>query len=109
MKLAIRANESLKSELLEQGFSGPAEIHWVDELRIVAGADAYIDLLFETDHNSLESITRLGEPLVIVNSVCKTSGELPGNIIRINGWPTFLRRPVTEAASSNSSSRAKAE
>ena len=46
---------------------------------------------------------------IIVNSVHATLKDLPENFIRMNGWPTFLKRPVVEASSSNDDMKTKAE
>jgi 3-hydroxybutyryl-CoA dehydrogenase len=58
-------------------------------------ADAFFILTDATDFNFTESV----KP-VFINSVTTTLKELNGadNVLRINGWDTFLQRPVWEIA-----------
>ena len=77
----------------------------VDEFANYPDADAFIDLLFEKSNDRILTLKKLFPNPVIVNSII----SLPENFIRINGWPTFLKRHVTEAACQNETMRAKAE
>ena len=58
--------------------------------------DAFFSL---QDDTVLPYFALLGKP-VFINSVVHTLKELnaPDNILRINGWATFLQRPVWEIA-----------
>ena len=61
-----------------------------------AGADAYINL---KEGMILPAYAELQKP-VIINSVTATLSGMnaPANVLRINGWPGFLQRPVWEVA-----------
>lgn len=108
MTIAVRADELQKEELLAQGLNKEVQIVWLDKLLPVAGADCYIDILFnEKDHTT--ELPALHPALLIVNSVCNTTDQLPAGLIRINGWATFLKRPVVEAACADAALRTKAE
>ncbi len=108
MLLAVVADDKLKDELLYQGLKEGTSIEWlnkVDEFANYPDADAFIDLLFEKSNDRILTLKKLFPNPVIVNSII----SLPENFIRINGWPTFLKRHVTEAACQNETMRAKAE
>ena len=53
-------------------------------------------------------LSRSRADIVVVNDVLETAEYLPSNFIRINGWPTFLKRNITEASSNNEAIRQKA-
>lgn len=101
MKLAIVANEQFKEELLSLPVRKGVEIDWlsrVAELNSHRHADAVIDLMFDNEKTEISLLKEFHPRPVIVNSVIKTLGEIDLSFIRINAWPTFLKRPVTEAA-----------
>ena len=101
MKIAVLANESLKKELCATGLAGTDEIHWVasyDELFTTNEADAVMDLLFEQTGWISKPLEKFLPKPVIVNSVIKTTKEIGFPFIRVNGWPTFLKRTIAEAA-----------
>ena len=60
-----------------------------------SGADAF----FIFDENKIINYTETIKP-IFINSVIATLQELntPANVLRINGWNTFLQRPVWEIA-----------
>ncbi len=99
MKLAVVANDLLKVELLSVAPKAGVDFVWLNVVtELNEDADGVIDLLFE---NKEEEIKRLKEFLpkpVIINSVVHTLAEINQPFIRINGWPTFLKREITEAA-----------
>jgi 3-hydroxybutyryl-CoA dehydrogenase len=101
MKLAIVANDLLKEELLSTIPGKKVQITWlssVAELNKHQDADAVIDLLFNNEKTELSLLKDFHPRPVIINSVFKTLGETDFSFIRINGWPTFLKRETTEAA-----------
>ena len=112
MKLAVVANVKLKAELLTTEPQAEVKFVWLKsagELMNHPDADAVIDLLFE---NKEEEIVLLNEFLpkpVIINSVIKTIGEINLPFIRINGWPTFLKREIIEAATNNERNKIEGE
>jgi len=108
MTIVVRADELQKEELLAQGINKEVQVQWSDKLLPVAGADCYIDLLFNAENHTTE-LPALHPALIIVNEVCNTTDQLPAGFIRINGWGTFLKRPVVEAACADTTLRTKAE
>ncbi len=109
MKIAVLADEDLKEELMAQGLSPDAEVKWLKEINSLQDIVAYIDLSIKKDAKRIEELKKLSSALVIINSVSTTLSELPPNFVRVNGWPTFLKRSTTEAASANEVNRTKTE
>jgi 3-hydroxybutyryl-CoA dehydrogenase len=112
MKIVVVADESLQSELLAQGLKENVQVEWVNEpeaLLSYPDADAYIDLLFQNDIVRIGLLQQLYPKPVFVNAVTTTGSQLPPGFIRINGWNTFLKRSVVEAAATNDNMKAKAE
>ncbi|MFI5132830.1 MAG: 3-hydroxyacyl-CoA dehydrogenase family protein [Chitinophagales bacterium] len=113
MKILVLANDDLKEELLSQGLNEDISVQWLstvnDDLINYPDADACIDLLFENDQKRIELLKRIHPGLVLVNSVVTTLKDLPENFIRFNGWPVFLKRPITEAACLTETLKTKAE
>lgn len=104
MTIAILADDVLKEEWLAKEAPEEIELIWVDSVRslMMTEASAYFDLLFDADP---ERIARLkpvnGRPL-FVNAVPWTGKVTGKGVIRINAWPTLLRRPVIEVALTDS-------
>src|SRR5258706_10965459 len=111
MKIVVVTNDDLKEELLEQGLKGSAEIEWLNDIHTIpVDADAYIDLLFDRDRNKRKEILgKLNADIIIINDVIEITENLPRNFVRINGWPTFLKRRIAEASSNNEHIKSKAE
>lgn len=106
MRLAILANDAAKQEWLSKE-SGEANIFWandIDEL-VKAQAHAYFDLMFEDAPEHISKLSQLMAP-VFINSVVEplVDSELFSSVaeecqlIRINAWPTFLKRDIVEVA-----------
>ncbi len=72
-----------------------------------ASADCYIDLLFEPSEERIHQLQQLQPALIIVNAVSITLDELPAGFVRMNGWPTFLKRDSWEASCSDNKSKEK--
>lgn len=98
MKIAVITNNALKDELLAQGLQESEEVQWLNEPQIISGMGFYIDLLFSPTEERLKILQRLSPAVVIVNAVSTELSELPENFVRINGWPTFLKRTIMEAS-----------
>lgn len=106
MKLAILANALAKVEWQLKP-SGTAEIEWVNNIYELAAAqaDAYFDLEFNYHPERVKSLAAIAAP-VFINSVIQplVDNELhaasleDAEFIRINAWPTFLQREITEVA-----------
>jgi 3-hydroxybutyryl-CoA dehydrogenase len=101
MKIAVITNDALKEEWLAQGMQDTAGIEWLAEPIAVENADCYIDLLFQPGTERINKLKKLQPAIIIVNSVMTTLDELPEKFIRINGWPTFLKRRVVESSCSH--------
>jgi 3-hydroxybutyryl-CoA dehydrogenase len=111
MKIVVITNDILKEELLQQGVDEKADIEWMSDINAFTGnTNVFIDLLFDTDRNKRIGILKnLNAELIIVNDVIETTENLTKKFIRINGWPTFLKRSVTEASCNDESVKSKAE
>ena len=112
MKIVVLADKNLKEELLAQGQKEAVQIEWpntIDEFAEHSNADAYIDLLFENKKERIEKLKKLQSAQIFINSVITTLNDLPVNFVRINGWPTFLKRQVMEAACLDNIIKEKAE
>jgi len=101
MVIAILSDELIKEEFLSKSISDGTELVWADSIRSlgIIDADAYFDLLFEFDKERIERLAKLLPRPVFVNSVIHTVKEMRQPFIRINAWPTMLKRNITELAS----------
>ena len=109
MLITVIANDLLKEEMLAQGLVAGVQVHWLNEIKAIPGADCYIDLLYTPTTERTDLLKRLEPAIIIVNTVTNTLNTLPENFIRINGWPGFLKRSITEAAGNNSEAKINAE
>lgn len=103
MQVVVLTNDELKEELLAHGLDQSPNVEWVNsvnELLQFNDADGYIDLLFKQNEERFNLLKKLPFKPVFINAVTGTLKDLPENFIRINGWPTFLKRPLVEAAAS---------
>jgi 3-hydroxybutyryl-CoA dehydrogenase len=96
MKIVVITNETLKQELLTQGLSDTVQVTWQSTPVLLEGAIGYIDLLFDDSEERIEQLKQL-QPAVIIANAVYTNKELPSGFIRINGWNSFLKRPLVEA------------
>ena len=103
MIIAVLADEILKEEVLSKDISAGTELAWADSLASlgIIDADAYMDLLFQYDHERIAKLKRLLPRPVIVNSVIHTIKDIRQPFIRINAWPTMLQRKIAELATSD--------
>lgn len=109
MKIAVITNDALKEEWLAQGIQDAVGIEWLAEPIAIENADCYIDLLFQPGAERINKLQKLQPAIIIVNSVMATLNKLPEKFIRINGWLTFLKRPVVESSCSNDDLKNQAE
>ncbi len=101
MKIIVLANAEQKDELTAQGQNDPAAVLWTADTKDLAGmsgADACIDLLFDDTKERIKKLKQLQAPIIIINSVIQPLNQSNADFIRINGWNTFLKRPVLEAS-----------
>ena len=94
----VITNDALKAELLQQGMPDDVQVEWQHEIAPVVGADAYVDLLFIQSEERINKLTALQPSVIIINCVEVTLSELPAGFIRLNGWNSFLKRPIAEMA-----------
>ena len=118
MNVLVLANDVQKAELLSLPIKNTIQISWIKETTgytVDQPIDACIDLLFLHNAERIEWLKNLFAisgglaPLIIINSVITPLKDIKQNFIRINGWNTFLKRPVIEATSNNALLKVKAE
>jgi len=112
MQIVVVANEGLKMELLAQGLKADVIVEWINEpatLLQFPDADAYIDLLFQDEAERIKALQQVLPKPILVNAVIAVLNQLPEGFIRFNGWNTFLKRPVVEAAAIDEKMKTKAE
>ena len=101
MKIVLLADKEQKEELMAQRHDMPAELIWLREpdlTGIMTGADVCIDLLFDNTEERTKKLNQFQAAFIIINSATKSLAEPGFNAVRINGWNTFLKRPIIEAA-----------
>lgn len=103
MVLAVLADDFTKQEFLTRQLPENTDIIWADSIRSlgIIDADIYFDLLFEYDIHRVAELKKLLPKTVIINSVINTIKEIGAPFIRINAWPTMLKRNVIEYAGEN--------
>lgn len=106
MDVCVIANDGMKDELTAQCSKSPDSIQWEEHIPAASSAGVLIDLLFDDSPERINNLQQRGSSLVIVNS--QQTG-LPDNFIRINGWPSFLKKSITEAVAVNAAFKNEAE
>jgi 3-hydroxybutyryl-CoA dehydrogenase len=112
MRLVVVANDELKEELLSGGINDNCKIEWTgssSELSLFTEFDGVVDLLFEQNGYEATYLKNILPKPVFVNSINKTISEIGWPLIRINGWPGFLKRNIAEVACSNDAGKKEAE
>lgn len=106
MQVLVVANGALKDELLMNAPILPA-IEWITHPAEQRNTkyEACIDLNFDNTPARIDWLNQLRSPLVVINSVITPLQQIQTNFIRINGWNTFLQRPVIEAATINENNK----
>jgi 3-hydroxybutyryl-CoA dehydrogenase len=101
MKIIVVADIDMQKEFESKGIPEGVEVHFETSVSNVnSSGDAYFYLLDESGlANDIESFRTTNAPF-FVNAVVTTLDDLPGNAVRINAWPTFLQRPITEVCTS---------
>jgi 3-hydroxybutyryl-CoA dehydrogenase len=97
MKIVVAATDEQWNELTNsRPETGWQRVSDCKDFITTTGADALFSL---KSQSILPGFASLGKP-VFINSVTQTLVDLnaPRNILRINGWPGFLRRPTWEIA-----------
>lgn len=109
MNIVVITNDEGREELLTQGLQEGITVQYAAELSNIEKADCYIDLLFEPAEERIKKLQQLQPSLILINAVIITAHELPENFVRINGWPTFLKRAIIEASSNDDKTKKIAE
>ena len=112
MQIVVLAEVASKEELLAHGIlehTTPIWIEQITDFENYPNADAWIDLLFEPTSSRIELLKKLTSGLVIINSVTKTLRQIDNSFVRINAWPTFLKRSVIEASTTGEDRKDLAE
>lgn len=102
MKIIVLGTPEQQEELRKKNLPEGAEVFFVSTLEAFKNTNPsfiIFDLSFEPTPERIELLTSLNKP-VIINSVVNTLKGLglPDNFIRINAWPGFLSRDITEVA-----------
>lgn len=101
MKIVVITDEKIKEELLAQKREIPANVVYIQQPEPVVNAAAYIDLLYQPETERIQLLNQFSNIPVIINNVTGSLKDMPENFIRLNGWSSFLKRPVAEVVSSN--------
>lgn len=99
MRIVVAGTQQQEEEWMTPGRETPAGISWYRDLADYSGpADACIDLSFDGSESRIRVLQSLHIPLVIINSVIRPLDRSTNGFVRMNGWNSFLKRPVVEAA-----------
>src|SRR3990170_5418833 len=112
MNVLVIANDEIKEELFPPTSKEVIQFTYIQSPgNYVPGkpVDACIDLLFEYTTERIGWLTSLKARLIIINSVIIPLKNIQQDFIRINGWNTFLKRQIIEAAANNTLLKVKAE
>lgn len=98
MTIAILADDTLKNEWLQHQFPEDITFIWADSMSSLTmlDADVYVDLEFRNDTERNQQLAKMLPKPVLVNTVEFTTADLRHPFIRINGWPTLLKRNIAE-------------
>jgi 3-hydroxybutyryl-CoA dehydrogenase len=111
MKVLVVANEAQKEELVP-GLTEEMDIEWIVSPEGYVSSvnfDACLDLLFENNNDRVSALRQTQARLIVVNAVLAPLSGIHEDVVRINGWNTFLKRPVIEAAVTDESTKEKAD
>jgi len=99
MKLAVITNEQLKEEFLSKQIMTDTTVSFVKRpADVSADATIIFDLLFEHTAERISLLKHFLPRPVFINSVTGTLEMIDQPFIRINAWPTFLKRNISELA-----------
>lgn len=93
MQIVLNASEQQATVFLSRNIPASVTIFRKGLDVLPDKADAWFDLCYESEGAAFPDIT---DAPVFVNAVLRSSSTLPDNYIRINGWNSFLQRPVIE-------------
>jgi 3-hydroxybutyryl-CoA dehydrogenase len=103
MILAVLANDLQKEEIAVSPFFRKHEVLFSENLSLWSNhiADAFMDLCFENSPGRIEMLAKLLPKPVFVHSVTDTLEQIHPNLIRMNGWPGFLKGNCLEASAND--------
>ena len=95
--MAVIANNQLQEEFLSKKLLNYVNVCFVKVPENIP-ADTYIviDLLFENTKERISLLKQFLPRPVFINAVNETLAEIDQPFIRINAWPTFLKRNIAE-------------
>ncbi|MET0392128.1 MAG: 3-hydroxyacyl-CoA dehydrogenase family protein [Chitinophagaceae bacterium] len=112
MKVLLLADDASREEWLALPAAAGVQYQWLTApgtAPVHPDTEVCIDLLFENTPERIQWFEQIRVPVVMINSVLTTLADIGENFIRINGWKTFLKRPVVEAACTDAALKARAE
>lgn len=112
MEVIVLDSSNRVHEWLSEAADSSITIHTITAIQQITNyknADAVIDLDFEPLQERIQLLSSFSPKPVIINSVIHTLSEIHPGFTRINGWPTFLQRTITEAAVTNDEFKLQAE
>ena len=106
MQIVVICDEAQKRELMSGGLE-ESTVQWMNDVLYLPKGDAIIDLTFQ---NTPERIAVLKQfSCVIINCVAESANNIDPSFIRINGWASFLKGAIVEAAGAESISASTEE
>lgn len=112
MQVVVLGNDEFKNEWLQDTTDNSAEVVWLSsatDFSNYPSADVFIDLLYDGSESRKRILKGLLPKTVIINSVIETLAQTSEAFIRINGWPTFSKGKIIEAACAGNDQKAAAE
>jgi 3-hydroxybutyryl-CoA dehydrogenase len=103
MILAVLANDLQKEEIAVSPFFRKHEVLFSENLSLWSNhiADVFMDLCFENSPGRIGMLAKLFPKPVFVHSVTDTLDRIHPGLIRMNGWPGFLRGNYIEASAND--------
>jgi 3-hydroxybutyryl-CoA dehydrogenase len=103
MKIVVAANDITKQEMLAKPVAENVELIFIYKIETISdkNADAYFDLEFVATKQRIGFLKQFFPKPVFINAVEHTLAETDNTFIRINAWPGFLQRSISEIAVSN--------
>ncbi|MEP6724936.1 MAG: 3-hydroxyacyl-CoA dehydrogenase family protein [Bacteroidota bacterium] len=97
MKVAVITNEELKEEFFSKNTLDGANVCIVNgPQHVPADSCVVFDLLFENTRERISLLKNFLPQPVFINAVTDTLAAIGQPFIRINAWPTFLKRHIKE-------------
>ncbi|MBS1666846.1 MAG: hypothetical protein JST58_05655 [Bacteroidetes bacterium] len=112
MKLVVLASPILKEEVQQKFVGLAASVEYVgsmDAFTAIEDADAYFDFDFNNETVRLEKLKKLSTKLVFINAVEHTLADIKLPFIRINAWPGFFLRNISELVANDETKKHAAE